>query len=147
VPRPIAAGYRRHGSTYTADILLRRIPRVLSLAAAITEAPVSLAVWVAIGRCLRGFHARGFCHADLNAHNVMLGDEQGEVWLIDFDRGSLRSPGWWSDANLVRLQRSLEKLSAALPGERFSAADWQALLHSYFSTAIEAQPLHSALSA
>ena len=91
VPRPIAAGYRRSGSTYTADILLRQIPRVRSLAALLTDAPVSLAVWVAVGRCLRSFHARGFCHADLNAHNVLIGEQQDEVWLIDFDRGSLRS--------------------------------------------------------
>jgi 3-deoxy-D-manno-octulosonic acid kinase len=141
VPRPIAAGYRRHGATYSADLLVRRIPGVRSLAAALAVAPVSLGVWVAIGRSLRHFHVRGIRHADLNAHNILLGENESEVWLIDFDRGSIRTPGWWSDANLVRLQRSLQKISATLSGERFSAADWQTLIHSYFSTAIEVEPL------
>jgi 3-deoxy-D-manno-octulosonic acid kinase len=146
VPLPIAAGYRRRRFTYTADLLVGRIPAVRSLAAALRAAPVSLGTWVAIGRCLRNFHARGVCHADLNAHNILLGENEREVWLIDFDRGAVRSPGWWSDANLVRLQRSLRKISAPLSGERFSEADWQALIHSYFSTAIETQPFQAPLA-
>ncbi len=137
VPTPIAAGYRRRGYTYSADLLVRRISGVLSLAAAVAVAPLSLSVWVAIGRTLRNFHARGVCHADLNAHNILLGEHDGKVWLIDFDRGSVRSPGWWSDANLVRLRRSLQKICGPLSGERFSEADWQALIDSYFSTAID----------
>lgn len=146
VPQPIAAGYRRHGYSYSADLLVRRIPGVISLATALGAGALSLDVWVAVGRCLRHFHARGVCHADLNAHNILLGEKQGEVWLIDFDRGSVRTPGWWSDANLVRLQRSLQKISAILGAERFTGADWQALIHSYFSTAIEAQPLPARLA-
>jgi len=146
VPQPIAAGYRRYCSTYSATLLVRRIPAVRSLATALSAAPLSLPVWVAIGRCLRNFHARGIYHADLNAHNILLGEQEREVWLIDFDRGAVRTPGWWSDANLVRLQRSLQKISGSLSGERFSAADWQALIHSYFSTAIETQPLQSPMA-
>ena len=33
------------------------------------------------------------------------------VWLVDFDRGRLRRPGFWCDGNLVRLRRSLEKIT------------------------------------
>ena len=139
VPMPIAAGYRRHGRTYTADLLVQRIRGARSLAAAISAAPVPLATWMAIGRCLRHFHARGVCHADLNAHNILLGESEGDIWVIDFDRGTLRSPGWWSDANLVRLRRSLLKLTAALGAERFTAADWQVLLDAYLATAIQLQ--------
>jgi 3-deoxy-D-manno-octulosonic acid kinase len=146
VPRPIAAGYRRRGMTYTADLLVQRISGVLTLAAALAVGPLSLSVWVAIGRTLRHFHARGVFHADLNAHNILLGEHDGKVWLIDFDRGALRSPGWWSDANLVRLQRSLQKICGPLSGERFTDADWQALIDSYLSTAIEeTQTLHAPL--
>ena len=145
VPTPIAAGYQRNGYTYTADLLVRRIPGVRSLAVALRAAPVSLGVWVAIGRWLRNFHARGFHHADLNAHNILLGENEREVWLIDFDRGAMRTPGWWSDANLVRLQRSLQKISRTLGDERFTGADWQALLDSYLSTAIDTEPLHAPL--
>jgi 3-deoxy-D-manno-octulosonic acid kinase len=137
VPRPIAAGYRRRGFSYTADILVTRISGVLSLAAALEVGPLSLGVWIAIGRTLRHFHSRGVYHADLNAHNILLGEHDGKVWLVDFDRGAVRSPGWWSDANLVRLQRSLQKICAPLGGERFTDADWQVLIDSYFSTAID----------
>ncbi len=141
VPMPIAAGFRRQGSIYTADLLVQRIPGVRSLAAAIGAAPVPLGTWVAIGRCLRHFHARGVCHADLNAHNILIGPAEDDIWVIDFDRGTLRSPGWWSDANLVRLRRSLLKLTAGLGSERFTAADWQVLLDSYLATAIKLQQI------
>ncbi|MBS0387722.1 MAG: 3-deoxy-D-manno-octulosonic acid kinase [Proteobacteria bacterium] len=139
VPMPIAAGYRRRGNTYSADLLVQRIRGVRSLAAAIGAAPVPLGTWMALGRCLRYFHARGVCHADLNAHNILLGEEESDIWVIDFDRGTLRAPGWWSDANLVRLRRSLLKLTAGLGAERFTAADWQVLLDSYLATAIQLQ--------
>jgi 3-deoxy-D-manno-octulosonic acid kinase len=70
------------------------------------------------------------CHADLNAHNVLLGEGEA-VHLIDFDRGRLRKPGLWCDANLVRLRRSLEKVTYGLPPERFTEADWHSLLDGY----------------
>jgi len=133
VPVPIAAGYRRRGRTYVADLLVQRLANVRSLAAAVRAGAVPLSTWVAVGRWLRRFHLRGVCHADLNAHNILLGVDD-TVWLIDFDRGSLRTAGWWSDANLVRLYRSLRKLTAGLPAEHFAPADWQMLLHSYFAT-------------
>ena len=74
--------------------------------------------WAAIGRCLRRFHDAGVQHADLNAHNIMLG-EQGEVWVLDFDRGRLRHPGAWRERVLDRLARSLAKISD-------DVTDWQA---------------------
>jgi 3-deoxy-D-manno-octulosonic acid kinase len=140
VPMPVAAGYRRSGRSYSADLLVQRIPGVRSLALVMSQMTIPIGTWVAIGRCLRHFHARGICHADLTAHNILLGASGDEVWLIDFDRGSLRTPGWWSDANLVRLYRSLQKLSAGLAADRFSVADWQALLGSYFATAVQLEP-------
>ena len=135
VPMPLAAGYQRQGRTYRADLLLQCLPNVVSLAAALRAAPVPLRTWVAVGRWLRRFHLCGVYHADLNAHNILLGADD-TVWLIDFDRGTLRAPGWWSDANLVRLHRSLEKIAAPLPGH-FSSTDWQLLLDSYFATQLE----------
>jgi 3-deoxy-D-manno-octulosonic acid kinase len=139
VPVPVAAGYRRYGLSYSADLLVQRIAGTRSLAAAMRLAPVPFGSWMAIGRWLRHFHERGICHADLNAHNILLGPEEDAVWFIDFDRGSVRSPGWWCDANLVRLRRSLEKISAAAGAERFAAADWQLLLDGYFSAAAAAR--------
>jgi hypothetical protein len=61
---------------------------------------------------------------------VLLG-EGDAVYLIDFDRGHLRKPGLWCDANLVRLRRSLEKVTYALAAERFTEADWHGLLDGY----------------
>jgi 3-deoxy-D-manno-octulosonic acid kinase len=134
VPKPVAAGYRRTGRySYSADLLTEQIPEVSSLATRLAAASLPLSNWIAIGRCLRRFHRDGVCHADLNAHNVLLNDAQ-QVWLVDFDRGSLRRPGLWCDGNLVRLRRSIEKITDTLPAERFSEADWAALLSGYLTT-------------
>ncbi|HEY6451312.1 MAG TPA: 3-deoxy-D-manno-octulosonic acid kinase [Steroidobacteraceae bacterium] len=133
VPLPIAAAYRRSGRFgYRADLLTERIPAARSLASRLRAAPLALTAWIAIGRCLRRFHDDGVCHADLNAHNVLV-DEGEEVWLVDFDRGRLRHPGLWCDANLVRLRRSIEKITDPLPSGRFSDADWSSLLDGYFT--------------
>jgi len=138
VPVPLAACYRRTGRhSYSADLLTERIEAVVSLAARLAAAPVPLMGWIAIGRCLRRFHDDGVFHPDLNAHNVLL-DDQWRVWLVDFDRGRLRKPGLWCDANLVRLRRSVEKLTAALPAEHFSEADWASMLDAYFAAAAAA---------
>ncbi len=135
VPQPLAACYRRTGPrTYTADLLSERIEAVRSLAARVIEAPLALSGWIAIGRCLRRFHEDGVYHADLNAHNVLL-DPQWNVWIVDFDRACLRRPGLWCDGNLVRLRRSVEKITAALPPEHFSDADWASMLDAYFTAA------------
>jgi len=135
VPLPIAAGYVRTGrNSYRADLLTEQIPGTSSLARRLRSGPLTLTAWIAIGRCLRRFHDDGIYHADLNAHNVLL-DHSETVWLVDFDRGRLRHPGYWCDANLVRLRRSLEKITEPLPPEHFSDADWASLLDGYFTAA------------
>jgi len=129
VPAPIAARYRRRGLLYTGDLITERLAVVGSLASCLATGALSVLTWVGIGRCIRRFHDLGVCHADLNAHNILLSDEQ--VYLIDFDRSELRGAGLWRDANLVRLRRSLEKIAWGLPPERFGEADWHALLDGY----------------
>ncbi len=138
VPVPIAASYCRTGRfSYTADLLTEQIPAARSLASRLRCAPLALTSWIVIGRCLRRFHDDGIYHADLNAHNVLLDDNE-QVWLLDFDRGQLRHPGYWCDGNLVRLRRSIEKITDALPPERFSDADWASLLDGYFTAVSQA---------
>lgn len=107
--RPVATRYVRGGASYRADLLTVAIPASQSLAALLAQ-PLAPAAWYAIGACVRRFHDAGVCHADLNAHNVLL-DAGGGVHLVDFDRGSIRAPGAWRAANLARLERSLAKLA------------------------------------
>ena len=129
VPAPIGARYLRGGSTYTGDLITERLPTVGSLAECLRTGALSVVTWISIGRCIRRFHDVGLCHADLNAHNVLLSEE--DVYLIDFDRGQLRAPGLWRDGNLVRLRRSLDKVTWGLPAERFGESDWHGLLDGY----------------
>src|SRR6185503_16836804 len=97
VPAPVAARYVRDMVTYRAEIITERLPGARSLSEVIDA---------------------GVQHADLNAHNIMLGEHR-EVWVLDFDRGRLRHPGSWSRRVLDRLARSLAKISAG-------ANEWQA---------------------
>lgn len=126
VPRPVAARYHRRGFAYSADLLVERVEGAETLSARLPEA-VSDGGWEQIGRCLRRFHDHGVYHADLNAHNVLLVGAE-DVYLIDFDRGELREPGSWREANLARLRRSLDKLA---PGEPAVNRGWDLLLSAY----------------
>jgi 3-deoxy-D-manno-octulosonic acid kinase len=110
VPPPVAACYRRGLLTYSAALITERLPGARTLSEMLAAGRVDDTHWAEIGRCLRRFHDAGVQHADLNAHNIMLG-ENGEVWLLDFDRGRLRAPGSWSARVLDRLARSLAKIS------------------------------------
>jgi 3-deoxy-D-manno-octulosonic acid kinase len=129
VPAPIGARYVRTGSIYRGDLITERLPVVGSLSECLRTGALSVLTWISIGRCIRRFHDVGLSHADLNAHNVLLSEE--EVYLIDFDRAQLRQRGLWRDGNLVRLRRSLEKITWGLPAERFGESDWHALLDGY----------------
>jgi 3-deoxy-D-manno-octulosonic acid kinase len=111
--RPVAARYRRAGFSYRADLLTAAIPGARSLAASLGEG-LPPPAWRAVGACVREFHDAGICHADLNAHNVLL-DADGRVYLVDFDRGRRRAPGAWRARNLARLRHSLAKLATTLP--------------------------------
>ena len=127
VPVPVAARYVRSGLIYRADLLTEELPARRTLAQALAEAPLEAKAWHAIGACVGRLHEHGVQHADLNAHNLLLGRD-GEVYVLDFDRGRLRSRGTWEQAVLERLRRSLRKVTAGLPPDRFDDAAWQALL-------------------
>lgn len=136
VPAPVAARYRRAGLHYRADLLTVRIPGVRTLSAALADWP--LPVWTAVGACLRRLHAAGAWHADLNAHNILVGMPDAAlpvVHVIDWDRGRLQGAPLADGAargNLLRLQRSLQKL-ALEAGWRSAdaAAAWTALQTAY----------------
>ncbi len=113
VPAPLAAGFRRSGTSYRASILTAEVPDVTTLADQLPALIDDTGAWEALGSTLARFHAAGFWHADMNAHNLLL-DGQRRWWLIDFDRGEQRAPDTvWPQTRLARLQRSLYKLGAA----------------------------------
>ncbi|HEX7417834.1 MAG TPA: 3-deoxy-D-manno-octulosonic acid kinase [Steroidobacteraceae bacterium] len=130
VPVPVAARYLRSRYTYSGDLITERLEGTRSLASCLGQSALSLDAWIAVGRCIRRFHVLGVCHADLNAHNILL-TENVDIYIIDFDRGTLRKPGLWCDANLVRLRRSVEKITESLPADRFTEDDWHSLLDGY----------------
>lgn len=132
VPAPVAARYVRYGVFYRGDLITERIVDALPLSGWLERGAVALTHWRAVGACIRRFHASGVCHADLNAHNILV-DSAGSVSLIDFDRGTRREPGAWQRANLERLRRSLDKINAGLPRGRFGDPEWHALCQGYAS--------------
>jgi 3-deoxy-D-manno-octulosonic acid kinase len=132
VPKPIAARYQRSGLFYRCDLITQRIVGADPLSSVMAHARVPPGVWRAMGATIARLHAAGADHADLNAHNILLGDT-GSISVIDFDRGRVRQPGSWSARNLSRLQRSLLKVGRALPADRFTMADWAFVLQGYAS--------------
>jgi 3-deoxy-D-manno-octulosonic acid kinase len=129
VPRPVAARVVQYGLFYRGDLITERLPAV-PLSSRLHDGPLPTETWRAIGACIRHFHEAGAFHADLNAHNVLIG-ANGAVFVIDFDRGEMRAPGRWCDENLRRLQRSLVKLRGTNPAFAFEPNAWQALLAGY----------------
>ena len=132
VPKPAAAYYRRTAMFYTADLLTVRIPGILSLAERLLEPAGSKAFWQDLGAAICRFHKADAYHADMNAYNVQL-DQDDRLWLLDFDRGKLSPEGTWKQETLSRLHRSLQKVSRLSPQLNFAAADWDQFLEGYFS--------------
>lgn len=131
VPRAIAANAVRHGLFYSADLLMERIPDSESLTSRLARQDLTDPQWRKIGATLRRFHQRGVYHADLNAHNILL-DSEGEVFLIDFDKGCLRkTQRSWQLKNLKRLQRSLNKIKQNNSDIQFRSEDWESLMAGY----------------
>ena len=132
VPKPAAAYYRRTAMFYTADLLTVRIPGIRSLAERLLESTGSKAFWQDLGAAICRFHKANAYHADMNAYNVQL-DQDDRLWLLDFDRGKLSPEGTWKQETLSRLHRSLQKVSRLSPELNFAAADWDQFLEGYFS--------------
>jgi 3-deoxy-D-manno-octulosonic acid kinase len=132
VPRPVAARYRRGWFMYRCDLITERLQGARPLSTILEETRLGEQGWRAIGAALARLHRAGVDHADLNAHNILL-DAAGAASVIDFDRGRVRSPGRWRRANLRRLHRSLVKIAAGVPSDRFSPADWVCLIGGYGS--------------
>jgi 3-deoxy-D-manno-octulosonic acid kinase len=129
VPRPIAARVCRYGLSYTADIMTAYLEGTRSVDSMLHAGEVLGDAWQTIGETLRLFHDHGVDHSDLNVRNILL-DEDGNVYLIDFDKGRMRGAGSWRQANLRRLQRSLRK-TALETGVPYDEEVWRRLEAGY----------------
>lgn len=134
-PEPVAYRVIRHRFTYQADLLSSRIPNAQDLVAILSSKTIDKVLWQAIGKTIRRFHDHNIYHHDLNAHNILINDEQ-QVFLIDFDRGELRdksSETTWKQSNIKRLQRSFLKELNKLEQFHFNDENWQFLMSGYQS--------------
>jgi 3-deoxy-D-manno-octulosonic acid kinase len=132
VAAPVAVRFARAPTGYRGDLITLRVPGARTMATRLREGGLTADEWRAVGGVIAAFHAEGVFHADLNAHNILF-DAAGGICLIDFDRGRQRPPGWWKDATLARLRRSLCKVADASPPVPVDERGWAALLDGYFS--------------
>jgi len=132
-PEPIAYRVIQHGFYYQADLLSSRIEHAQDLVAILSEKAVTDDVWHNIGATIKRFHQHGIYHHDLNSHNILLNDKN-QVFLIDFDRGELRTNPvntTWKQANMARLQRSFLKELNKLAQFNYTEKNWHALMDGY----------------
>ncbi|WP_241301365.1 3-deoxy-D-manno-octulosonic acid kinase [Microbulbifer elongatus] len=133
VTRPVAARcVSLPPAAYRGSLITERVADSQTLAEALCQGPLDEGLWEALGALIARFHRHNVYHADLNVHNILLAG--GSDWyLIDFDKGAIRSPLSRQDAegNVARLRRSLDKEAGRLPGFRFSEENWQILLDAY----------------
>ena len=131
-PKPIAYCVTRHSLFYQADLLSSRIENAQDLVAILSKQPISHDLWKKIGITIKQFHEHNIYHHDLNAHNILI-DEQENVFLIDFDRGEVRNSNQrsWQASNIARLQRSFLKEKKQLSNFHWTLENWQILLEAY----------------
>ena len=130
VPVPVATRYVRSGLWYRADLITEALPPGRTLAAAIGGTTLIDEVWRKVGAAIARLHLAGVHHADLNAHNILLG-ESAQVFVLDFDRGRIRKRGSWEAKVLARLRRSLDKIRGQSANVRFGAREWEELMKGY----------------
>lgn len=64
-------------------------------------------------------------HADLNINNILF-NEDGDVYIIDFDRGELKVPNpQWQQSNIARLKRSFSKEQGRNSVFNWQSNDWE----------------------
>lgn len=130
VPRPVAASYQQQGLIYRASIIIELVPYSQDLATVMSQRQLTAQEWQNVGQTIAKFHQQGVYHSDLNCRNILL-DDNGKVWLIDFDKCELRQAGAWQQQNLQRLQRSLLKEQGLSNQFYWQQQQWQDLEQGY----------------
>jgi 3-deoxy-D-manno-octulosonic acid kinase len=130
VPNPVAGRFVRRGAIYTADLITVRIPGAVPFSHRWAAGALEPGAWHRVGELVGRFHGHRVFHADLNAHNIQIDDED-DLFLLDFDRGRIMpGAGAWTERNLDRLQRSLHKIGRS-SGRELRDQDWNHLLRGY----------------
>lgn len=130
VPKPIGARIVKGLLLYKADLLMEKLA-ASDLVALLTKRELSESQWQNIGELVARFHNKGIYHADLNAHNILM-DDNDKIWLIDFDRCEVRKSSFqWQNQNIQRLHRSFLKEKQQLSVFNFNDFNWQMLLKGY----------------
>lgn len=108
VPTPLAAICARQGRSYQAALITGYILGATSINRLIEENVPDLSeLAVKTGELLARFHQADVSHADINLSNIVK-DEQGQLWLLDFDRGRIIT------MNTRRRQHSMQRLRRSL---------------------------------
>lgn len=132
VPRPVAACLCRTGFWYRAAIMMTYLENTEILAARLSTRKIRRKSWYQLGLLIKRMHAEGIRHADLNASNILI-DQQDQFYLIDFDKARVMNQlGDWQWGPLFRFRRSLDKFNRE-QGIHYTENDWQALMDGYQS--------------
>ena len=111
--------------------MMHRIPNARTLMHILMTEELTEGYWIAVGSVIRRFHEKGIYHADLNANNILI-DEGGRCFLIDFDKCKIKKINLkWQKENLLRLKRSLNKITKNEEDFHFSELNWRSLLRGY----------------
>lgn len=130
VPKPIAAHCIQRGIRYQANLLIEAIDQAEDIASVLSQRVLEQGECYAMGVVIAKLHIFGVYHSDLNCHNILL-DQNGRLWLIDFDKCTRRSRGAWMQQNLARLQRSLVKESRSGRPFHWQERQWAFVLQGY----------------
>lgn len=133
VPKPLGICVIRVGFYYRATLMTDFFEETQTLAELLAHSSLPQASWLQLGRLLKQFQVKGFRHADLNANNILV-DNQQQFFVIDFDRARMMDTlDDWQWKPLYRLQRSLDKINRTSP-LHYGDDDWQALMDGYQAT-------------
>ena len=136
VPMPIAAKISVNGLIYRGDIITQAIAGAQSLLDVLKIRNLTELELLKIAETIAKFHNNGVYHADLNINNILF-NEAGDVFIIDFDRGELRTPHLnWQQANIARLARSFNKEQGRNHVMHWQQSDWQQL-HAAYQSALK----------
>jgi 3-deoxy-D-manno-octulosonic acid kinase len=132
VPQPIAARVQKKNFCYQADLLSEKIPNATDLVSILQQRALSEQEYRQIGLQIKKMHLAQVNHTDLNIHNILL-DDNGKVWLIDFDKCYQQPTDTWKAKNMQRLLRSFNK-ERKKRAIQWRQENWLQLLQGYNST-------------